>query len=93
VDLSESRTIDCHFWSASEADAEALGIALSFRGFMITVKQRASNLDAALPWNLEVRIKQSVDLTVRPEFTEDLVTLADAHNSRYDGWGTSIERD
>ena len=90
VDLREPRNIECHFWSASQADARELTTALQSRGFTIIAQQKASNADAAMAWNIEARITQSVDLTTRHEFTEDLVTLADAHNSRYDGWGTSI---
>jgi regulator of RNase E activity RraB len=41
-------------------------------------------------WNIETGINQSIELTMRPEFTDEVVRLADSHSAEYDGWGTSI---
>jgi hypothetical protein len=90
VDTKMSRPIDLHFWVASPADAEALADALRSRGMAILAQRKAATADAGLPWNVEARIEQSVELTIGSQFTEELVRLAIAHNGRYDGWGTQI---
>ncbi len=90
VDLNGSRLIDFHFWAACSADAEALADALRSQGFTILVQRRAATPDDALPWNVEAQAAQSVDLIAGPDFTEGLVRLANAHNGRYDGWGTLV---
>lgn len=83
MDINGLRPIDFHFWAASSEDAEALAEALRSQGFTILVQRRAATPDAAMPWNVEAQASQSVDLTLRRDFTEGLVRLANAHNSRY----------
>lgn len=90
VDLRIPRAIDCHFWAGSMREARALAHALRSRGFSIVAQRRAATMDSAFPWNVEAQVVQSVDLTVRREFSDDLVRLAHVYNSVYDGWGTSI---
>jgi len=90
VDINTERPIDFHFWAASSGDAEALAEALRSQGFRILAQRRANTLDSALPWNVEAQASQSVELTIRRDFTESLVRLAGSHNSRYDGWGTLL---
>jgi hypothetical protein len=90
VDVSRPRPIDFHFWAASSADADALADALRWQGFTILVQQKANTPDPALPWNIEAQASQSVEFTIRRDFTESLVRLAGSHNSRYDGWGTLL---
>lgn len=90
VDIRETRPIDLHFWAASSSDAQGLADVLRTQGFTILVQRRAVVEDTTLPWNIEAQIAQSIDLTVRHEFTEELVRLAITHNARYDGWGTQI---
>jgi hypothetical protein len=62
---------------------------LTNRGFVITRRAAPSSRDSTL-WNIDAGITQSINLTLRPEFTDELVRLAAAHSSRYDGWGTQI---
>jgi regulator of RNase E activity RraB len=90
LDLRAPRSIECHFWTWSEEGAVQLADALKSRGFEILVQQRAGIADDPDRWNLEVAIKQSIDLTMRREFIEDLVRLAGSYDGLYDGWGTRI---
>jgi regulator of RNase E activity RraB len=90
VDLREPRKIECHFWTRNGDDAKALAVSLNNRGFKILVQGLASRRDDSIRCNVEAEIRQSIDLTMRREFIEDLVRLARAHNSIYDGWGTLV---
>lgn len=90
TDLRESHQIECHFWAATKQDAKSLADALRSKGFAILAQQEATTPDADLPWNIEAVVTQSIDLTLRRDFTDELVRLADRHNGRYDGWGTAI---
>jgi regulator of ribonuclease activity B len=90
VDTDGPRAIDFHFWAASSADAEDLANALRSQGFTILVQRRAATPSASLPWNVEAQAVQSVELTIRRDFTDGLVRLANRHNSRYDGCGTLL---
>lgn len=90
VDLSEERQIECHFWAWSRQDAADLAEELMVRGFSIlTQRLVAPPHDPAL-WNLEANIKQSIELTLRREFTDELVRVAASQSGRYDGWGTLV---
>ena len=93
VDIKSSRPIDCHFWAGSRKAAQELAQALRSRGFTILVQRKAATPSVDFPWNVEARVIQSVDLTTRPEFTDELVRLAFSHHSVYDGWGTSLSPD
>ena len=88
VDLGAPRWIECHFWTWSEEDAVGLGEALTVRGFQV-LKQHPAASDPSL-WNLEAGIRQSIELTLRREFTDELVRVAVNHSGKYDGWGTSV---
>jgi|SRR3954447_1779680 hypothetical protein len=90
VNIREPRLIECHFWSKSESDANGIAAALRSRGFSILTIRKAELSQPDLDWNVEASIRQSVDITTRPEFTGDIVRLAIGHNSRYDGWGTAV---
>jgi hypothetical protein len=90
IDLRESRKIECHFWIWSAKDAADLGESLKSRGFEILLQRPAAIAGDPGRWNLEAAVRQSINLTMRREFTHDLVRLADSHNGLYDGWGTSI---
>jgi len=90
VDLSEPRPIECHFWTWTHEDAVRIAEELTHRGFVIQTRRAAPSSSDPTLWNIEAGIKQSIDLTLRSEFTDELVRLAAAHSSRYDGWGTQI---
>jgi regulator of RNase E activity RraB len=90
VDPREPRTIECHFWACASTDAVNLAEALIALGFKILKQQSAMLAKDPNRWNIEVAIKQSIDITMRREFTEDLVRLAATHSAEYDGWGTSV---
>lgn len=90
LDFAEPRAIECHFWAWSQADATGLAQALTVRGFQILAQRSAASTRDPSLWNIEVSIRQSIDLTLRREFTDELVRIAAAHSGRYDGWGTSI---
>jgi hypothetical protein len=90
VDLTEPRDIECHFWAWGAKDADALGEALKKRSFELLAVRPAAISDDPDRWNLEAVIRQSIDLTMRREFIDELVRLADAHGGVYDGWGTSV---
>jgi regulator of RNase E activity RraB len=90
VDLGESRTIECHFWSWSELNAARLAEDLVSRGFEILAQRSARSPKDPELWNVEAAIKQSAELTLRREFTDELVRIAAAHFGKYDGWGTRV---
>jgi regulator of RNase E activity RraB len=90
IDLDEPRLIECHFWIWSRDAAENLALALVSRGFHILAQHSAASSTDPSLWNVEAGIKQSIHLTLRPEFTDDLVRLAGANDGIYDGWGTSV---
>jgi hypothetical protein len=90
VDLGEPRMIECHFWAWSGDDAAGLAEALTMRGFRILVQRPAASPKDPSLWNVEAGVHQSVELTMRIEFTDELVRIAVSHSARYDGWGTSI---
>lgn len=90
VDLGQLWPIDCHFWTSSEEDAIDLGAVLKAQGFEILRQNPASSPTNSGRWNLETRVRQSIELTMRDEFTEHIAKIADAHKGVYDGWGTTV---
>ena len=90
IDLTEPRKIECHFWTWDRKDATELSESLKNRGFAILAQRPAAIPGDPGRWNLEATVRQSIDLTMRREFTDELVRLADSHRGLYDGWGTSI---
>jgi hypothetical protein len=90
VDLTEPRMIECHFWTWSAQDADGLAEALRKRSFKLLALRPAGIAEDPDRWNLEVAIRQSIDLTMRREFIDELVRLADTHGGIYDGWGTRV---
>ena len=87
-DLTARRVIDLHFWAPDEVSAEKLTDALRALGVGEVVSSQ-SDSDPSL-WNVEGQILASVDDVVADEFVERLVSLARAHGSDFDGWGTSL---
>ena len=90
VDFREPRTIECHFWTWSEKDAADLAQDLLRLGFKILVQRSAASSNDPSLWNVEAAIEQSIDLTMRREFTDELARAAANHYGRYDGWGTRL---
>jgi hypothetical protein len=90
ADFSEPRLIECHFWASSNEDAAGLTTALTTRGFRILAQRPAASPNDPSLWNVEAEIHQSIELTLRHEFTDELVRVAAAHSARYDGWGTHL---
>src|SRR5258708_4588319 len=90
VDPTEARSIQCHFWTWSPVDAAALAADLRDRGFKILVQSPAALKDDPNRWNVESEIQQTINLTTRREFIEELVRLASSRNSTFDGGGTLI---
>ena len=90
VDLREPRVIECHFWTRSQADAGSLAAALIARGYEILAQRSAASDSDPSLWNIEVSIRQSIELTLSREFTDELARIAAKHSGRYDGWGTQI---
>lgn len=90
ADLTEPRLIECHFWIWSEAGALRLAEGLKNRGFEILVQRRAGTASDPDRWNLEAAVTQSIALTLRHEFIDELVRLADSIGGVYDGWGTRM---
>jgi len=90
IDVKEPRQIDFHFWVADQDNAELLAAALAKHGLRVAASRRAVIGDSSLPWDLEMIAVQPIELTLRPEFTEELVKVAARFQGRYDGWGTSI---
>ena len=90
VDFGEPRLIECHFWTWSKEDAAGLAEALTTCGFRILAQRPAASSNDPSLWNVEAGIKQSIELTLRREFTDELVRVAADHSGRYDGWGTCV---
>lgn len=72
VDLKEPRTIECHFWTWSRNDAAELSESLKSRGFEILTQRPAAIAGDPSRWKLEAAVKQSIDLTMRREFIDEL---------------------
>jgi regulator of RNase E activity RraB len=90
VDLKMQREIDFHFWVGSKEKADLLTAALAKHGFQVKASRRSVTADKRLPWNLELGLRQSIELTLRQELTDELVRTAARFDGRYDGWGTAI---
>lgn len=90
VDLTEPRLIECHFWVWSEGETVRLAEGLKRRGFEILLQRPAGTASDPDRWNLEAAVRQSIALTMRHEFIDELVRLADSNGGVYDGWGTRI---
>lgn len=90
VDLKIPRDIDCHFWVSSRENASRLAAILSKQGLRVKMSRRAVTKGEGLPWNLEMVVTQSIELTLRHEFADELVRAAANCDGRYDGWGTAI---
>ena len=90
VDLGEPRIIECHFWAWSKENTATLTEDLIRRGFKILVQKPAGSSKDPDLWNIEAAIKQSIELTLRREFTDELVRAAASHSGKYDGWGTRL---
>jgi hypothetical protein len=89
IDL-EVRTVEFHFWTWSKEHAAGLARALEDRRFLVALKHAAASSSDPSVWNVEATIKQSIDLTLRHEFTDELVHVAAEFSGRYDGWGLRI---
>jgi hypothetical protein len=74
------------FWTWSNEDAAGLAAALTTRGFRILAQRPGTSSNDPSLWNAEAGIQQSIELTLRREFTDELVRVAAAHSGRYDGW-------
>jgi hypothetical protein len=90
VDVNIPRDIDCQFWVSSRENAFRLASVLGKQGLRVKSSRKAVTNDEALPWNLEMVVRQSIELTLRHEFADELVRAAAACDARFDGWGTAI---
>ena len=90
MDLREPREIECHFWAWSSDDAASLAGALAAKGFRLLAQRPAGAASDPSLWNVEAGIRQSIELTLRREFTEEMARTAALHSAQYDGWGTSV---
>ena len=90
VDFAVPRLIECHFWTNNAEDATSLSAALAANGFQILALRPAPTATDPSLWNVEGGITQSIELTLRREFTDELVRVSAGHSGLYDGWGTSI---
>ena len=88
VDLDETRTVEFHFRAWSKQYAAGLAKALEDRGFLVLSKSSSTSSSEPSFWNVVAIIKQSIELTLRHEFTDELVRVAAQHCGRYDGWDT-----
>jgi hypothetical protein len=88
VDLSAMRSIDLHFWAPDEHEAHALSDLLTAKDRSATtlIRESADNNQ----WNVEAHIESSVQKVTSETFTFELIDLACAVNSQFDGWGTAI---
>lgn len=89
VDLSQGRTIDHHFWSFDESDANSLSRELNDGGFLIISVNEMED-DGEKTWNVEVQREYSPSEAGSKETTGKLVRTAAKFDSIYDGWGTKI---
>ena len=88
--MTEERPVDVHFWAWDQTDAAVLARELYRRGYLVTVIARSTPDQDVEQWNVEAGAKVAPQKVLSDEFTEDLVRLAAAHNSAYDGWGTAV---
>lgn len=90
VSLTQERPVDVHFWAWDQSDAAVLARELYRRGYLVTAIARAAAEQDEERWNVEAGATIAPQKVLSDEFTEDLVRLAAAHDSAYDGWGTSV---
>jgi regulator of RNase E activity RraB len=91
VDLKAHRSIEHHFWSKSQRDAALLANELYRRGFLLLILARAAPREGSdYTWNVEAGFRDTIEHAASDAVARDLVDLATAFNSRYDGWGTSV---
>jgi hypothetical protein len=88
VPLGLPRIVDLTFLSGNKTAAVALQAALAEAGFPDAKAHRSDSGKGR--WNVEVSLSLAPDLVLSAPFTEKLVRLARACESRYDGWGTDI---
>jgi predicted membrane-bound spermidine synthase len=86
VDLDDARMVEFHFRTWSKEAAAGLSKALEDRGFLVVLKHPAVFSSDPSFWNVEATIRQSIELTLRHEFTDELVRVAARYSGRYDGW-------
>ena len=86
VDLDEARTVEFHFRAWSKQYAAGLAKALEDRGFLVLSKSSSASSSDPSFWDVEATIKQSIELTLRHEFSDELVRVAAQHCGQYDGW-------
>jgi hypothetical protein len=91
VDVKISRSIEHHFWSKSQRDAALLSNELYKRGFLLLVLAPAAPKEGSeFTWNVEAGVKDSIEHAASDEVARELLELAAAFHSRYDGWGSSV---
>jgi len=90
VSLTHERPVDVHFWAGDQSDAAVLARELYRRGYLVTVIARAAAEQDEERWNVEAGANIAPQKVLSDEFTEELVRLAAAHDSAYDGWGTAV---
>jgi putative heme degradation protein len=90
IDMRAARDIDLHFLAWGQANAIALAESLGRSGLQVPVRRPAIEQDGQDLWNVEAYVKQSIDLTMRPDLITDLIKLADSHGGVFDGWGTLL---
>src|SRR5690242_1409325 len=73
VDLCAPRKIDCYFVIDGSENAQRLAASLVDLGFQILDQDPSPSPKNPHSWNLEASIQQSAELTIRREFTEELV--------------------
>lgn len=89
-DLNRDRTIDCFFFAPTEEDAISLSQALQAIGLRELSLSSADD-DYELPWTVEGAITSNVTAFTSPQQTEQMVHIAAAHHSVFDGWGAVLD--
>jgi regulator of RNase E activity RraB len=90
VNLDEPRSIEFHFWAWTQRDAAVVAKALYKMGFFVTLIAPAPTDGDAERWSVETGAKIPLTQALGDDLTGKLVNLADAEDSVFDGWGTSI---
>lgn len=90
ISLTDTRSVELHFWAHGQAGAVELANALKKKGYTLLRLNPANAADSPDLWNIEVAAELSIEGVVHQQFVSEMIRLAEEVGAEYDGWGTVI---
>jgi hypothetical protein len=87
VPLDAPRSVIFHFWSPNQKDAALLSRMLYERGYLVLEIARGTNPDGDSAWKVDAGVTWAPEMAGHPDVMEELIRLAIAFRSEFDGWG------